>query len=258
MAWGERTRKVTVQPGQQCALCRDPIVAGDAGPLTVCPRCRTVFHGDCVRELGDRSCATPGCAGPPRVEPAPAPPRPQVHLADGEEGTAHGHPLLNLLLGGGVAAALLLVVPAGLVAGGADVRRAAAVRREAGAPGGPVLTRGQVESVDPVGFTLARGGERVWVDASEAQGVDLSRRVDPSGAVRVRPHDPVVVVGRATPSGLKAALVTPPDGHQAGDLERRGTSDQLLGAACSLPGLLLLGWVALRAWRLRDVESDGR
>ncbi|HBP18204.1 MAG TPA: hypothetical protein DEA08_10480 [Planctomycetes bacterium] len=54
-------RRVTLQAQQTCPLCREP--AGDEA-LTVCPRCETLYHAECVRDLAGGRCATPGCAKP--------------------------------------------------------------------------------------------------------------------------------------------------------------------------------------------------
>ena len=69
-----RKRKVQLQGGQVCPLCRDALpTKGEA--LAVCPRCETVYHEGCVRELGGGACVTRGCGGGPRVrdetEPEP-------------------------------------------------------------------------------------------------------------------------------------------------------------------------------------------
>lgn len=55
-----------MQEGQVCPLCRDSLPI-DGEPLAVCPRCQTLYHEGCVRELGGGSCATGGCGGGLRV-----------------------------------------------------------------------------------------------------------------------------------------------------------------------------------------------
>ena len=61
-------RRVTLQAQQTCPLCREP--AGDEA-LTVCPRCETLYHAECVRDLAGGRCATPGCAKPRQEGSAP-------------------------------------------------------------------------------------------------------------------------------------------------------------------------------------------
>lgn len=64
----KRTVKLTA--GQVCPLCRE---GAEKAPLAVCPRCQTLLHDACVRELAGGRCPTPGCApAGPRTSAAAA------------------------------------------------------------------------------------------------------------------------------------------------------------------------------------------
>ena len=54
----ERTRRIVVQRGQTCPLCRAALL-GD------CPECGAVYHAACVAELSGGGCSSPGCAHRP-------------------------------------------------------------------------------------------------------------------------------------------------------------------------------------------------
>ena len=84
----ERKRRVKLQKGQRCPLCREAMTSGG---LSVCPRCKTLYHRECLEELSAGSCSIPGCkakqpaaqAAPPQPEVSRTPlPAPQVTNAE--------------------------------------------------------------------------------------------------------------------------------------------------------------------------------
>lgn len=55
----ERRKKITLQAGQICPLCREKVHREEI--LNVCPGCRAVYHRDCSGELASGRCTTLGC-----------------------------------------------------------------------------------------------------------------------------------------------------------------------------------------------------
>lgn len=58
----ERERRIEVQRGQTCPLCRTALL--DETGWVDCTGCGAVYHAACARELAGGRCATPGCARP--------------------------------------------------------------------------------------------------------------------------------------------------------------------------------------------------
>lgn len=55
----ERRKKITIQAGQICPLCREKVHREEV--LAVCPGCQAVYHRDCSGELASGRCTTLGC-----------------------------------------------------------------------------------------------------------------------------------------------------------------------------------------------------
>jgi hypothetical protein len=85
----ERRKKITIQAGQICPLCREKVHREEV--LAVCPGCRAVYHKDCSGELARGRCTTLGCrysqrrtasgrrpTAPVRDERQPRAPRPPL------------------------------------------------------------------------------------------------------------------------------------------------------------------------------------
>lgn len=63
MAQERKKRRVRVQGEQTCPLCRELVrPPGSDEELGVCPECETVYHGACLEQLAEGTCATIGCA----------------------------------------------------------------------------------------------------------------------------------------------------------------------------------------------------
>lgn len=56
----ERRKKITIQAGQICPLCREKVHTQEV--LTVCPGCQAVYHKECSGELASGRCTTLGCS----------------------------------------------------------------------------------------------------------------------------------------------------------------------------------------------------